>query len=92
MTAPSHRLRSTWPVYPRQSVQPLCGWAALTVVWHGIGTLLTGPLADGSIVRADEHVAHWLHFGAPVEQASAVLATESPAANTSVHPTSRSHT
>lgn len=33
-----------------------------------------------------------LHFGAPVEQASAVLATESPAANTSVPPTSRSHT
>ncbi len=60
MTAPSHRLRSTWPVYPRQSVQPLCGWAALTVVWHGIGTLLTGPLADGSIVRADEHVANWM--------------------------------
>ena len=32
-----------------------------------------------------------LHFGAPVEQAGAVLATDSPAANTSVPPTSRSH-
>ncbi|MGB8857677.1 MAG: phosphatase PAP2 family protein [Ilumatobacteraceae bacterium] len=32
-----------------------------------------------------------LHFGAPVEKASAVLATESAAANTSVPPTSRSH-
>lgn len=33
-----------------------------------------------------------LHFGAPVEQASAVLATESPAANTAASLTSRSHT
>lgn len=33
-----------------------------------------------------------LHFGAPVEQAGAVLATESPPANTPVSPTERSHT
>ena len=33
-----------------------------------------------------------LQFGAPVEAASAVLATESPPANTPVSPTSRSHT
>jgi undecaprenyl-diphosphatase len=33
-----------------------------------------------------------LHFGAPVEQAGAVLATESPAANAPVRPTTRSHT
>ncbi len=60
MTAPSGGLRSTWPVHRRQSVQLLCGWAALTVVWIGLGTLLTGPLAHGSIVRADEHVANWM--------------------------------
>jgi undecaprenyl-diphosphatase len=41
-------------------VQLLCGWAALTVVWIGLGALLTGPLADGWIVRADERVAHWM--------------------------------
>jgi undecaprenyl-diphosphatase len=33
-----------------------------------------------------------LRFGAPVEQAGAVLTTESPPANTPVSPTSRSHT
>ena len=33
-----------------------------------------------------------LHFGAPVQQAGAVLATESSAANTSVRPTTRSQT
>jgi undecaprenyl-diphosphatase len=53
-------LRATWPVHRRQSLQLLCGWAALTVVWIGLGTLLTGPLADGMIVRADERMAHWM--------------------------------
>ncbi len=33
-----------------------------------------------------------LHFGAPVEQAHAVLVSESPRGNTTVSPTSRSHT
>ena len=60
MTTSSGRLRSTWPVHRRQSVQLLCGWAALTVVWIGLGKLLTGPLADGSIVRADDRVAQWM--------------------------------
>lgn len=30
------------------------------VVWIGLGTLITGPLADGVIVRADERVANWM--------------------------------
>jgi membrane-associated phospholipid phosphatase len=60
VTAPSGGLRATWPVHRLQSVQLLCGWAALTVVWIGLGTLLTGPLANGPITRADERVAHWL--------------------------------
>lgn len=47
-------------MHRRQSVQLLCGWVALTVVWIGLGTLLTGPLAGGAIVRADERVAHWM--------------------------------
>jgi undecaprenyl-diphosphatase len=41
-------------------VQLLCGWVVLTVVWIGLGKLLTGPLSAGSIVHADEHVAHWM--------------------------------
>jgi undecaprenyl-diphosphatase len=33
---------------------------ALTIAWIGLGTLLTGALAGGAIVRADERVARWL--------------------------------
>lgn len=47
-------------MHRRQSVQLLCGWVALTVVWIGLGALLTGPLAGGAIVRADERVALWM--------------------------------
>ena len=60
MTAPSGGLRATWPVHRRQSAQLLCGWVVLTVVWIGLGTLLTGPLAGGVIVRADERIANWM--------------------------------
>jgi membrane-associated phospholipid phosphatase len=58
----THRetLRETWPLHRRQSVQLLCGWVALTVVWIGLGMLLTGPLKGGAIVRADERVAQWM--------------------------------
>jgi undecaprenyl-diphosphatase len=41
-------------------LQLLCGWVVLTIVWIGLGTLLTGPLAGGVIVRADERVANWM--------------------------------
>ena len=60
MTVAHGRLRATWPLHRRQTVQLLCGWAGLTVVWIGLGALLTGPLAGGVIVRADERVAHWM--------------------------------
>lgn len=60
MTSPSSGLRATWPVHRRQSVELLCGWVVLTVVWIGLGALLTGPLAGGVIVRADERVANWM--------------------------------
>jgi undecaprenyl-diphosphatase len=53
-------LRSTWPVHRRQTAQLLCGWVVLTVVWIGLGKLLTGPLEGGAIVRADERFARWL--------------------------------
>ena len=60
MTAPSGGLRATWPVHRRQSVLLLCGWVTLTVVWIGLGTLLTGPLVGGVVVRAGERVANWM--------------------------------
>jgi undecaprenyl-diphosphatase len=60
MTAPGGALRATWPLHRRQSLQLLCGWVVLTVVWIGLGTLLTGPLAGGVIVRADERFANWM--------------------------------
>ncbi len=60
MTTESGGLRATWPVHRSQSVQLLCGWAVLTIAWIGLGKLLIGPLKGGAIVRADEHVAHWM--------------------------------
>ena len=60
MTVDSGGLRATWPVHRRQSVQLLCGWALLTIVWIGLGKLITGPLKGGMIVRADEHLAQWM--------------------------------
>jgi undecaprenyl-diphosphatase len=41
-------------------VQLLAGWAVLTVVWIGLGKLITGPLDGGAIVRTDERVARWM--------------------------------
>jgi undecaprenyl-diphosphatase len=58
--AASGGLRATWPLHRRQSIQLLVGWVVLTVVWIGLGRLLTGPLAGGAIVRADERIAHWM--------------------------------
>lgn len=60
MTAPVGSLRATWPVHRRQTIELLCGWAALVVVWIGLGAGLTGPLSGGAIVRADERLARWM--------------------------------
>jgi membrane-associated phospholipid phosphatase len=60
VTTPSGGLRATWPVHLRQSAQLMCGWVVLTVVWIGLGKVLTGPLSDGRIVRIDERVANWM--------------------------------
>ncbi len=58
--ARNHRLSATWPLHRRQSVQLLAGWALLTIVWIGLGKLITGPLDGGAIVRTDERVARWM--------------------------------
>lgn len=60
MTARSGGLRATWPLHRHQSIRLLGGWAVLTIVWIGLGALLTGPLAGGAIVAADERVARWM--------------------------------
>jgi undecaprenyl-diphosphatase len=60
MTASGGGLRTTWPLHRQQTVQLVVGWAVLTLVWIGLGSLLTGPLAGGVIVRADERIAHWM--------------------------------
>jgi undecaprenyl-diphosphatase len=57
---PDGRLRETLPVHRRQSVQLVGGWTVLTVVWIGLGKLVTGPLAHSWIVRTDERVANWM--------------------------------
>jgi membrane-associated phospholipid phosphatase len=54
------RLRDTWPIHRREGTQLVCGWAALTLVWIGLGQLLTGPLADSAVVRSDKRVAVWM--------------------------------
>lgn len=56
----SDRLRDTWPVHRRQALQLLCGYAVLTLIWLGVGKLLTGPLENSGIVRTDQRVAEWM--------------------------------
>jgi membrane-associated phospholipid phosphatase len=53
-------LRHTWPVHGRQSGQLIGGWLLLTVVWIGLGKLLTGPFADSWIVHTDQRLANWM--------------------------------
>lgn len=53
-------LRDTWPVHRRQSAQLIGGWLALTVIWIGLGALLTGPLADSRIVHSDHRLTDWV--------------------------------
>lgn len=58
--ADEHHLRGTWPLHRRQTVQLLGGWLVLVALWIGVGMLLTGPFADGAVVRTDERVANWM--------------------------------
>jgi membrane-associated phospholipid phosphatase len=61
---------------------------------HWLTDVIAG-LALGWVCFALSSIAYGgrlLHFGAPVEQAGAALATEPPTADTSAPPTSRSHT
>lgn len=53
-------LRDTWPVRRRQTGQLVCGWVALTVVWIGLGKVVTGPLANSAVVRNDQRVENWM--------------------------------
>lgn len=59
-TTGAGHLRDTWPVHRRQSAQLLGGWLALTVAWIGLGSLLTGPLADSWIVHSDHRLTGWM--------------------------------
>ncbi len=53
------RLRSTWPIHARQVGQLLGCYAAIVGVWIGFGLLLTGPLEDSALTRADQRIARW---------------------------------
>ena len=57
--ADAPRVRDTWPVHKRQTVQLVASYVLLTAVFTGMGLLITGPLADGALVRADEDAAQW---------------------------------
>ena len=47
-------LRQTWPLGRRDGVVLVAWFAVLTLVWTGIGLLLTGP--DSGLVRWDERL------------------------------------
>jgi membrane-associated phospholipid phosphatase len=53
-------LRDSWPVHRRQAIELVGGWVVLTLVWIGLGKLITGPLKGSAIVRTDQHVATWM--------------------------------
>ena len=52
-------LRDTWPLRRADVVVFVALFAGLTAVWTGIGLLLTGPLENSALVRADQDVAEW---------------------------------
>ena len=41
------------------AVELLAAYVLLTAVWAGLGFLITGPLADTSLARADRDIAEW---------------------------------
>ncbi|HQZ33992.1 MAG TPA: phosphatase PAP2 family protein [Ilumatobacteraceae bacterium] len=38
----------------------MIGWAALTLVWIGLGELIVGPLENSAVVRTDNRIARWM--------------------------------
>ena len=55
--SPTHRLRDTWPIHKRQSLQFAIVYVVLTGAFVGIGFLITGPLNDSAIVDNDRSLA-----------------------------------
>ncbi|MET0147481.1 MAG: phosphatase PAP2 family protein [Ilumatobacteraceae bacterium] len=49
-----------WPLERRDGVVLVAWFAVLTALWAGVGLLLTGPLGDSAVVRADEDLSQWL--------------------------------
>ncbi len=66
--AATPRLRDTWPLHKRQAVQLVASYVLLAAVFTGIGLLITGPLADSALIRADEDASAWF-----VERRTALL-------------------
>ena len=54
-----HSLHATWPLHRRQLLQLLGWYAVITATWIGIGKLITGPLKDSAVTRADLRAAKW---------------------------------
>ena len=52
-------LRATWPLQRRDAPLFLALFVGLTLVWSGMGWLLTGPLEDSALIRADQDVSQW---------------------------------
>lgn len=52
-------LRATWPIHRRQTIGFVAAWAVLSAIWIGLGELITHPLSNSSVTRADGRVARW---------------------------------
>jgi membrane-associated phospholipid phosphatase len=48
-----------WPIHRRQALEFLGAYVLLTGVWTFVGWLLTNPLDDSAILRADTRLARW---------------------------------
>lgn len=57
---PSRSLRETWPIHRHQAVVLTVGGVILTLLYIGVGKLITGPWDDSALVHRDERVANWM--------------------------------
>jgi membrane-associated phospholipid phosphatase len=53
------KINDTWPLHKRQFAQLGIAYVALTALFVGIGKLITGPLEDSPVTRADQRLEEW---------------------------------
>lgn len=53
------RLRDTWLLRRHEALALALAFVSLTMIWFVVGWALAHPLADSSIVRADQSISEW---------------------------------